>query len=159
MTLIDEPHLVKASGARYFDSEGVATKRLPVFEQGILKTYYIDTYSANKMGMEQTIGSPSILTMRNGDKDLDGLIASIDKGILVTGFNGGNCNSTTGDFSYGVEGFLIERGKLSQPISEMNATGNMLSLWSNLAEVGTTPPILQLANPSLLFNGVDFSGL
>ena len=148
MTLIDEPHLVKASGARYFDSEGVATKRLPVFEQGILKTYYIDTYSANKMGMEQTIGSPSILTMRNGDKDLDGLIASIDKGILVTGFDGGNCNSTTGDFSYGVEGFLIERGKLSQPISEMNATGNMLSLWSNLAEI-----------PSLLFNGVDFSGL
>ena len=73
MTLIDEPHLVKATGARYFDSEGVATKRLPVFEQGILKTYYIDTYSANKMGMEQTIGSPSILTMRNGDKDLDGL--------------------------------------------------------------------------------------
>ena len=62
-----------------------------------MKTYYIDTYSANKMGMEQTIGSPSILTMRNGDKDLDGLIASIDKGILVTGFNGGNCNSTTGD--------------------------------------------------------------
>ena len=51
-----------------------------------MKTYYIDTYSANKMGMEQTIGSPSILTMRNGDKDLDGLIASIDKGILVTGF-------------------------------------------------------------------------
>lgn len=77
--------------------------------------------------------------MRNGDKDLDGLIASIDKGILVTGFNGGNCNSTTGDFSYGVEGFLIERGKLSQPISEMNATGNMLSLWSNLAEVGNDP--------------------
>ena len=160
MTLIDEPHLVKASGARYFDSEGVATKRLPVFEQGILKTYYIDTYSANKMGMEQTIGSPSILTMRNGDKDLDGLIASIDKGILVTGFNGGNCNSTTGDFSYGVEGFLIERGKLSQPISEMNATGNMLSLWSNLAEVGNDPRLSSSWRiPSLLFNGVDFSGL
>ena len=160
MTLIDEPHLVKASGARYFDSEGVATKRLPGFEQGILKTYYIDTYSANKMGMEQTIGSPSILTMRNGDKDLDGLIASIDKGILVTGFNGGNCNSTTGDFSYGVEGFLIERGKLSQPISEMNATGNMLSLWSNLAEVGNDPRLSSSWRiPSLLFNGVDFSGL
>ena len=160
MTLIDEPHLVKASGARYFDSEGVATKRLPVFEQGILKTYYIDTYTANKMGMEQTIGSPSILTMRNGDKDLDGLIASIDKGILVTGFNGGNCNSTTGDFSYGVEGFLIERGKLSQPISEMNATGNMLSLWSNLAEVGNDPRLSSSWRiPSLLFNGVDFSGL
>ena len=74
-----------------------------------------------------------------GNKDTDGLIASVDKGILVTGFNGGNSNSTTGDFSYGVEGFLIEKGKLTQPISEMNATGNMISLWNNLAEVGNDP--------------------
>ena len=67
--------------------------------------------------MRQTIASPSILTMQMGNKDTDGLIASVDRGILVTGFNGGNSNSTTGDFSYGVEGFLIEKGKLTQPIS------------------------------------------
>lgn len=160
VTLIDEPHLAKASGARYFDSEGVATQRLPIFENGVLKTYYVDIYSANKMDMKPTISSPSILTMPNGTKDMDGLIASIDKGILVTGFNGGNCNSTTGDFSYGVEGFLVENGKLSQPISEMNATGNMLTLWSNLAEVGNDPRLSSSWRiPSLLFEGVDFSGL
>lgn len=160
LTLIDEPHLVKASGARYFDSEGVATKRLPVFENGTLKTYYIDTYSANKMDAKTTISSPSILTMPNGTKDMDGIIASLDKGILITGFNGGNCNSTTGDFSYGVEGFLIEKGKLAQPISEMNATGNMLTLWSNLAEVGNDPRLSSSWRiPSLVFDGVDFSGL
>ena len=51
LTVIDEPHMVGTSGARYFDGEGVATKRMPVFENGILKTYYIDTYSANKMNM------------------------------------------------------------------------------------------------------------
>lgn len=160
LTLIDEPHLIKASGARYFDGEGVATKRLPVFENGILKTYYIDTYSANKMEVKPTIASPSILTMQMGSKDTDGLIASTDKGILITGFNGGNCNSTTGDFSYGVEGFLIEKGKLTQPISEMNATGNMLSLWSNLVETGNDPRLISSWRiPSLLFEGVDFSGL
>ena len=38
LTIIDEPHTVGASGARYFDGEGVATKRMPVFENGILKT-------------------------------------------------------------------------------------------------------------------------
>ena len=160
MTLIDEPHLVKASGARYFDSEGVATKRLPIFEQGILKTYYIDTYSANKMEVKPTIASPSILTMQMGNKDTDALVASVDKGILITGFNGGNCNSTTGDFSYGVEGFLIEKGKLTQPISEMNVTGNMISLWSNLVETGNDPRLFSSWRiPSLLFDGVDFSGL
>lgn len=159
-TLMDEPHLPKASGARYFDGEGVATRRMPVFEKGVLKTYYIDTYSANKMGIEPTIASPSLLTLAPGDKDLEGLIGSVSKGILVTGFNGGNCNSTTGDFSYGVEGFLIENGRLAKPVSEMNVTGNMIALWSSLREAGSDARLSSSWRvPSLLFDGVAFSGL
>ena len=158
--LRDEPHLTRTLGARYFDNEGVATQPRTVFDKGVLRTYYIDTYSANKMGVQQTISSPSVLTMELGTQDLDGLIAGVDKGIFVTGFNGGNCNSSTGDFSYGVEGFLIERGKLTQPLSEMNITGNMLSLWSHLAAVGNDPcPVSSWRIPSLLFTEVDFSGL
>lgn len=160
LTLIDEPHLTKANGARYFDYEGVKTERRPVFENGVLKTYYIDTYSGNKMQVTPTISSPSILTMPGGTKDLQQLIAGVKKGILITGFNGGNSNSTTGDFSYGIEGFLIENGVLTQPVSEMNVTGNMLTLWNNLAEVGNDP---RLSNswriPSLVFDEVNFSGL
>ncbi len=160
LTLIDEPHLIGASGARYFDSEGVATERRPVFENGVLKTYYIDTYSGKKMGVEPTIANPSILILQPGNKDVNGLIADVDKGIFVTGFNGGNCNSTTGDFSYGVEGFLIENGKLTQPISEMNVTGNMITLWNSLAAVGNDPRLSSSWRiPSLAFEGVDFSGL
>lgn len=160
VTLTDEPHLIKASGARYFDGEGVATKRMPVFENGVLKTYYIDTYTANKMEVSPTIASPSIFTMQLGTKDTEELITSVDNGLLITGFNGGNCNSTTGDFSYGVEGFLIENGKLTQPISEMNATGNMITLWNNLLEAGNDPRTFSSWRiPSLLFDEVDFSGL
>lgn len=160
ITLTDEPHLIKASGARYFDGEGVATKRMPVFENGVLKTYYIDTYTANKMEVSPTIASPSIFTMQLGTKDTEELITSVDNGLLITGFNGGNCNSTTGDFSYGVEGFLIENGKLTQPISEMNATGNMITLWNNLLEAGNDPRTFSSWRiPSLLFDEVDFSGL
>lgn len=160
MTLIDEPHMAKSSGARYFDNEGVATRKMPVFENGLLKTYFIDTYSANKMGVKQTISSPSILTMNGSDKNLEALVASVNKGILVTGFNGGNCNSTTGDFSYGIEGFLVLNGKIDKPISEMNVTGNMLKLWSNLEEIGNDPrKSSSWRIPSLLFKDVDFSGL
>ena len=82
------------------------------------------------------------------------------KGIFVTGFNGGNCNSSTGNFSYGIEGFLVENGELKQPISEMNITGNMLTLWSSLVGIGNDAlksSTWQL--PSLLFDEVDFSGL
>ena len=159
-TLKDEPHLVKTAGARYFDYEGVATHPMTIFDKGELKTYFIDTYRANKMNISPTISSASVLTMEMSDKNLDALIADMDKGILVTGFNGGNCNSTSGDFSYGVEGFLIEGGKLTQPISEMNVTGNMIKLWNQLIEVGNDPRLSSSWQiPSLCFEGIDFSGL
>ena len=160
MTLTDEPHLPQASGARYFDNEGVATQRRAIFENGVLNTYFIDTYNAKKMNVEPTISSPSLLVMKTGSKDLDGLTAGVSNGILVTGFNGGNCNSSTGDFSYGIEGFLIENGKLTVPVSEMNITGNMLSLWNSLVETGNDPRLSSSWRiPSLVFDGVDFSGL
>ncbi len=159
-TLTDAPHLIGASGARYFDGEGVATERRTIFENGTLNTYFIDTYSARKMKVEPTISGASILIMQTGAKDLNGLVADVPHGILVTGFNGGNCNSTTGDFSYGVEGFLIENGQLTQPISEMNVTGNMITLWSSLVETGNDPRLTSSWRlPSLVFEGVDFSGL
>ena len=160
VTLRDEPHQPKSVGARDFDNEGVATRPMPIFESGVLKSYFIDTYAANKMQVKQTISSPSILTLALGSKDTEGLIAQVNKGILVTGFNGGNCNSTTGDFSYGVEGFLIENGPLNQPISEMNVTGNMIKLWNQLVEAGNDPrKNSSWRIPGLLFEGIDFSGL
>lgn len=160
LTLIDDPHLPKSNGARYFDWEGVKTERRPVFENGVLKTYYIDTYYGNKMQVKPTVSSPSILTMPGGTKDLQQLISGVNKGILVTGFNGGNSNSTTGDFSYGIEGFLIENGVLTQPVSEMNVTGNMLTLWSNLSEIGNDARLSSTRRiPSLVFEEVNFSGL
>lgn len=159
-TLKDEPHLIGASGARYFDAEGVATKPHAVFDKGVLQTYYIDTYNANKMNVNPTIANPSILVMQTGSKDLDGLIADVNRGILVTGFNGGNSNSSTGDFSYGIEGFLIENGKLTTPLSEMNITGNMVTLWNSLVETGNDPRLNSSWRiPSLVFEGVDFSGM
>ena len=159
-TLMDEPHLIGASGARYFDSEGVATEHRSIFDKGVLKTYYIDTYNAKKMGVDPTVANPSVLILQEGNKDLHGLVAGVDRGILVTGFNGGNSNSSTGDFSYGIEGFLIEKGKLTLPLSEMNVTGNMITLWNSLAETGNDPRLNSSWRiPSLVFEGVDFSGL
>ncbi|KAA6324459.1 Metalloprotease PmbA [termite gut metagenome] len=159
-TLTDNPHIPQASGARYFDQEGVATQPRSIFENGVLNTYFIDTYHAKKLNIAPTIGSPSILTLQTGVKELEGLIAGVDKGILVTGFNGGNCNSSTGDFSYGMEGFLIEKGELTIPVSEMNLTGNMFTLWRSLVETGNDPRLSSSWRiPSLVFEGVDFNGM
>jgi len=159
LTIIDDPHIKNARGARWFDNEGVATKKCNVIENGVLKMYYIDTYYGGKLKMDPTIQSPSVLTLQQGDKNFEQILAGVDKGIWVTGFNGGNSNETTGDFSFGVEGFLIEKGVAVKPVNEMNITGNILTLLKNLLEIGNDPrTVSSYRIPSLLFDAVSFSG-
>ena len=160
LTITDDPFIVSGRGSRLFDGEGLATQKRPIFENGVLKNYYIDTYYGKKLEMPPTSGSTTNLLFSTGNKNLQGLIASLKKGILITGFNGGNSNGTTGDFSYGIEGFLIENGEMIRPVSEMNITGNMLSLWSNIGEIGNDINVnSSWLTPSVLFEGVDFSGI
>lgn len=160
LTLIDKPHLKKSFGARWYDGEGVATHERTLIANGVLNMYFIDTYYSLKMGIEPTISSPSIICVDLGNKNHGELMQSMQKGIWVTGFNGGNCNGTTGDFSFGIEGFLIENGIATTPVSEMNITGNMLQLWNNLVEIGNDPRTNSSRRiPSLLFEDVNFSGL
>jgi PmbA protein len=160
MTIVDDPFIVSGRGSRLFDGEGMATELRSVVDAGILKTYYIDTYYAGKLDMEATSGSTTNLVFEPGEKDLEGMLADIDRGILVTGFNGGNSNGATGDFSYGIEGFLVEKGTLVKPVAEMNITGNFKSLWQNLVAVGSdVDPSRSWRMPSLVFDRVDFSGI
>ncbi len=160
LTIADDPFIVSGRGSRFFDSEGLATKKRSIFKNGVLKNYYIDTYYGKKLQMAPTSGNTTNLVFSAGNKNLQELIDSIKKGIFVTGFNGGNSNGTTGDFSYGIEGFLIENGELTKPVSEMNITGNMLALWSNIGEIGNNINTnSSWLAPSILFEGVDFSGI
>jgi PmbA protein len=88
------------------------------------------------------------------------MIRDLKKGIFITGFIGGNCNGSTGDFSYGIEGFLIQDGKVIHPVNEMNITGNMNDFWFRLIETGNDPqPGSAWMFPSLMFDKVDVSGL
>ena len=122
MNIIDNPFVQRGLGSRIFDSEGLAAYEKPIIENGVLKNYFVDYYYGQKMGWQANGGSISNLMIKGGKKSFAELVKSIDKGILVKGFNGGNFNSTTGDFSYGIEGNLIENGKISIPISEPTQT-------------------------------------
>ncbi len=160
LTLTDDPFIPGGRGSRLFDGEGLATKKRFIFEKGVLRSYYIDTYYGKKLDMTPNSGSTTNLVFEMGFKSLDELVKDVKKGILVTGFNGGNSNGSTGDFSYGIEGFLIEEGKISKPVSEMNITGNMKTLWSNIGELGNDAnENSSWRTPSILFKEVDFSGI
>jgi PmbA protein len=160
LTLTDDPFIVSGRGSRLFDGEGIATQKRSIFENGVLKTYFIDTYYGKKLGVEPNSSGTTNMVFKPGEKDLEGLLADISRGILVTGFNGGNSNAVTGDFSYGIEGFLVEKGKLIKPVAEMNITGNLKQLWKDLVAVGSDVDLSRSWRlPSMVFDNVDFSGV
>ncbi len=160
LTIIDDPFIKKGLGSKLYDNEGIAAKVMPVIEKGILKNYFIDTYYARKLGMSPTTGGTSNTIFELGTQSLDDMIKQVDKGILITSFIGGNSNSTTGDFSFGIQGFLVENGQLIKPINEMNISGNLGEFWNMLLAVGNDPyPYSSMQAPSLMFEKIQFSGI
>lgn len=159
LEIVDDPLVPRGLSSRHFDGEGIAARAMPVLADGALQNLYLDTYYAAKLGMQPTTGSPSNRIVAPGQRALEDLIGATDDGYLVTGWLGGNMDGTTGDFSFGIRGFRIEGGARSQSVGEMNVTGNILQLFSALAEVGSDPwPYASLKTPTLVFEGVQFSG-
>lgn len=163
----DRPLREGRTGSRLFDSEGVASKETPVIEKGVVKEYFVNTYMSRKMGIDPTIEDvmrpvlePCVAPWleRPASMDRNGIMALVGDGILVTGFNGGNSNSATGDFSFGVEGFLFKDGKIVHPVRETLITGNLLTLWGNLLAAGDDARACKSRIiPTLAFANVDFS--
>lgn len=159
LTIIDDPLIPGTRGASHFDYDGVATSRRTIIENGVLKTYFIDTKYSHKLGVKPTTQGIHHLIVNQGDKTLSQIIEDSDKAILITDFNGGNCDPATGNFSYGIEGFLIQHGEIIHPISGMNITGNMLDVWSRLSELANdADPWETELIPSLVFEDVIFGG-
>ncbi|MDY0003751.1 MAG: TldD/PmbA family protein [Polyangia bacterium] len=160
LTVRDDPHLVGGFGSATYDGEGMATRPRDLFERGVLRTFYLDTYYASKLGKEPTTASPTNLVFDPGPRDLRGLCAAMGKGILITGFSGGNSNSASGNFSIGIRGHWVEGGRPVRPVAEMNLAGNHLQLWKALVELGSDPfPFSSTRIPSLRFDPVQFSGM
>lgn len=169
LTLMDMARTPGKTGSRLFDTEGVATKDIPVIENGIVKTMFINTYMSKKMEIEPTVedlSRPCIMPylrdnhLPSGEKNisLKDILKLCSSGIYVTGFNGGNCNPATGDFSFGIEGFAFSKGKITHPVREMLITGNIITLWNNLLAAGNDPrSSARWQVPTLAFENVSFS--
>ena len=162
LTIVDLPRIPGQTCSKYFDSEGVATAEAPIVERGVVKQYFVNSYMANKMQTAPTIEDatrPKLLPWPRAGLDRAAILAQCGSGILVTDFNGGNSNPVTGDFSYGIEGFLFEQGRIVRPVSGMLMTGNFPVLWSNLLAAGDDARTCHSKLiPTLAFSGVDFSG-
>ncbi|HYK02477.1 MAG TPA: TldD/PmbA family protein [Thermoanaerobaculia bacterium] len=159
LTITDDPLVPKGFGSRRFDMEGIAARPRAIFADGVLKSFYVDTYYGRKLKMEPTSGGISNLTWRAGAKSQQELFADVKNGLLITSFIGGNSNSGTGDFSLGVVGFRIRDGVRAEALSEMNLSGNHLEFWKKLVAVGNDPfPYSSMRTPTLVFENVSVAG-
>ena len=159
LTIVDDPLIARGLASRRYDDEGISARALPLVEAGVVRNIYVDTYYGRKGDMAPTTGSPSNRVVVPGDRGLAELLSEVGEGVYVTSWLGGNADGTTGDFSLGLRGHMIENGEVGRPIGEMNVTGNLRDLFSRLELVGNDPyPYSTTLAPSLVFSDVDFSG-
>jgi len=170
-TLTDDPLLPGRLGSRPFDGEGVASRTLPLFENGVFRNFLFDSYNARRLGRATTgaasrgiasLPSPgaSNLVMQPGVLPPDALLAGIDSGLLLTDLMGFGVNMTTGDFSRGAQGFWIEKGRVAYPVTEINLSGNLKDMLASIDAVGNDLMWRGgRASPSFRMSQMQVSGL
>ncbi len=159
LDVVDDPTLPRGLGSRPWDGDALRSHRRTVIEKGVLRSYNIDTYHARKMGVKATSGARSNWILPTGDQSWSEIAKAWPKAILVTGFLGGNANGTTGDFSFGIRGVLVEHGEPTQSLAEMNVSGNASEIFKRLIAVGNDPwKYSSCMTPAMVFEDVDFSG-
>lgn len=167
VNIIDDPLIPRGPGSRVFDGEGLASRRNVIVENGVLRTFLLDSYCARKLGKVSTASagragggvgpSTSNLTLRPGTQTPEELIASTPRGLFVTEMMGFGFNAVTGDFSRGAAGFWIENGKLTFPVSEITISSNLDQMLQNIDGIAndlalkssTASPTLRVSNMTI----------
>ncbi len=160
LTLIDDPLIRRGLASHLFDRDGFAARKRTIIREGVLEDFFIDWYYSRKLECEPTTGRPSNLVIPPGRRGLQEIMKDLGRGVLITGFIGGNSNPTTGDASIGIIGHLFENGELSRALAEMNIADNHLQFWHRLVEAADDPWIYSAQRfPSLVFSDVVVSGM
>lgn len=168
VTLVDDATMPGRFGASPFDDEGVPSRRTVVIQNGVLKNYLFNTYSARKLGAKTTgngarglTGAAGIghgtLYLEPGTDTPDEIFAKVGTGLYVTELIGFGVNTVTGDYSRGAAGLWIEDGRLSYPVAEVTIAGNLSDMLKNVVYIGsdlefrgsTCAPTLAIANMTI----------
>lgn len=141
--IIDDPLRVRGMRSQAFDSDGVATKKQAIIDDGVLTTWLLDSATARELGLATTghahrgvSSSPSPgpynLHLEAGSLSPTELIADIKEGFYVTDLIGSGVNGVTGDYSRGAAGFWIENGQLTYAVSEVTIAGHLLEIFKSM---------------------------
>ncbi|MEM2917200.1 MAG: TldD/PmbA family protein [Candidatus Bathyarchaeia archaeon] len=171
LTILNDAHVPKAMGSKLFDDEGVPTKKLPLIEKGVLKSFLYDTYTARKDNvessgnalryallqvvpkyrMEPSIG-PTNFVVSPGKASEEAIIEDVKNGIYTKYFIGAHTsNVESGVFSIMPYcAFKIEKGEMKYPIKEAMVGGDILSLLKNVGAIANNVKQVLFYNASLV---------
>jgi PmbA protein len=179
VTVVDDGTLVfdHAGGIRTggfgtspFDGEGLPTRRTVLVENGILKNYVMNTYTARKLGLASTgnasrslASNPGIgagnFYLEPGTLTPEEIIASVPSGLYVTETMGFGVNLVTGDYSQGAAGLWIENGELAYPVEEITIAGNLKDMYRNISAIGNDLTFRSAAAaPTIRIDGMMIAG-
>lgn len=167
--VIDDPHRKRGAASKPFDGEGVANGRLDLVDDGILRSWILNTATAKQLGLETngratrgTASPPGASTtnlyMEAGTTTLKELISDIKSGFYVTDLIGFGVNEITGDYSRGASGFWIENGEIAHPVSELTIAGNLRGMFENLTPADDLEFRRGTNAPSLRIEGMTVAG-
>nr|CAA6830596.1 MAG: TldD protein, part of TldE/TldD proteolytic complex [uncultured Thiotrichaceae bacterium] len=149
ITVVDDGTMEKRRGSLSVDDEGTETQCTTLIEDGILKGYMMDRQNAALMDTVSTgngrrqsyshLPMPRMTNtyMQNGDYDAEEIIASVDNGVYAANFSGGQVDITSGKFVFSAsEAYLIENGKIKQPLKNATLIGNGPDVLTRVSMVG-----------------------
>ncbi len=157
-------------GTSPFDGEGLPTRRTILVENGILKNYVMNTYTARKLGMTSTgnasrslASNPGIgagnFFLQPGTLTPEQIVGDVPQGLYVTETMGFGVNLVTGDYSQGAAGLWIENGELAYPVEEITIAGNLKDMYRNISAIGNDLTFRSAsAAPTLRVEGMTIAG-
>lgn len=170
VNIVDDPLLADGPGSRSFDGEGLLARRNVVVENGVLKTYLLDSYSARKLGKESTASasrgssggvgpSSSNFILAPGTMSPEELLRSTPKALYVTDMMGFGYNAVTGDFSRGASGFWVENGEKAFPVSEVTISLNIDEIWKRIDAIASDLDMrTSTASPTFRVSAMTLAG-
>ncbi len=142
VSIHEDPYQPRGISSGAFDDEGVRGCERDVVADGVLRGYFLSTYSARKLGMKSTgnAGGAYNLQLRStltrpGD-DFAAMLRRLGTGLLVTELIGQGINYVTGDYSRGASGFWVRNGEIAYPVEEITIAGNLRDMFAGIVAVG-----------------------
>jgi PmbA protein len=170
LSVVDDGRRVRGLGSRPFDGEGLPTRRNVPIEDGVLRYYICDSYSARKIGAKASgsarrgvSGGPAVgsgnLCFAAGQTPPEQILGEVERGLYVTDLIGFGVDLVSGDFSQGAAGHWIEKGKLVHPVSEVTIAGNLKQMLLDVDAVGSDLEFRGAsASPTLRIKKMTVSG-